>query len=128
MRGEQKFRPYFSASELTEVITALKESPSPKRLGIIRYLETYAIKIERGVISPAHTNDPSIEQKLGFEPATDIAPLEEETLYTWMCDPTKKLSPKQLKIAMDYAYRNNLLSSEQEVEYEQENGLTGLTD
>ena len=120
MRGAQKYRPYFTALELSEIIASLKENPTPKRLAISRYLESFNLKITHGVISAAHTLEPSIEQKLGFAPAP-AAPeehrTEQELFYIWKNDPTL-LTPPELARVLDYRYRSDLMTPEEEKAYE----------
>lgn len=120
MRGAQKYRPYFTAPELLEIIASLKENPTPNRLAISRYLESFNLKITHGVISASHTLEPSIEQKLGFAPAP-AAPeenrTEQELFYIWKNDPTL-LTPPELARVLDYRYRNDLMTPEEEKAYE----------
>jgi hypothetical protein len=124
MRGVQKYRPYFSAPELLLIIEALKEKSTPSRLALIKYLETFSIKIERGVLEPSITLDPSLEQKLGFNAPDPYDYTEEQYYNFWRSSNAHPpLTPKQLKIAMDYAYRNDLLTPTEEEEYERSYGI-----
>jgi hypothetical protein len=118
MRGAQKYRPYFTAPELSEIIASLKENPTPNRLAISRYLESFNLKITHGVISPSHTLEPSIEQKLGFAPDSQIElPSEEKLFSIWKASPTL-LNPSEIARVLDYRYRNNLMTPEEEKAYE----------
>lgn len=121
MRGAQKYRPYFTAPELSEIIASLKENPTPKRLAISRYLESYSLKITHGVISPAHTLDPTIEQKLGFaaEPKHAHGEFTEEELYKLWRENPAILTPPGLARVLDYRYRSDLMTPEEEKAYEQ---------
>ncbi len=115
----EKFRPYLNAQELTTIISALKSQPSPP-LGLIRYLETFAIKIERGVIAPAVTLQPSIAQKLGIEPesavlAESLAVLV--TNYEMFPSERHKLSPRQLEAIQQYRFANDRMTPEEENSY-----------
>lgn len=121
MKGAQKYRPYFTAPELSEIIASLKENPTHNRLAISRYLESFAIKITHGVISASHTLEPTIEQKLGFAPAPAMPEgnkTEEELFYIWCKDPSS-LTPGNLARVLDYRYRSNLMTPEEEKAYEQ---------
>ncbi len=122
--SNQKFRPYFTAAELQEIITCLKSHPTPRRLTICQYLESFALKINHGIVSPAHVNNPSLEQKLGFQnldPSTPIPishNLTGEAAYNkWFLDP-KSATPKEIAEAMNWRYLNDLMSPEEEAEYE----------
>jgi hypothetical protein len=120
MKGDQKFRPYFTAPELLEIISALKEKPSPARLSISRYLESYSLKITHGIVSPSHTMEPNIEQKLGFSEASKGSQsfTDEECYNLWSKDPSS-CTPRIVQQAMDYRYRNSLMTTEEERDYEQ---------
>jgi hypothetical protein len=124
----QKFRPYFSAPELLEIISALKQSPTPNRLPIIQYLETFNIKIERGIVDSALTLQPpslTLAQKIAGETTstTDAHPGPENNEITkltayrlWLSSPTS-CSPKQLSLVNTYRFENDLMSSAEEEEY-----------
>lgn len=118
MRGAQKYRPYFTAPELSEIIASLKENPTPNRLAISRYLESFNLKITHGVISPSHTLEPTIEQKLGFAPASQIEEFSEEELHKIWQENPRTMSPPGLSRVLDYRYRFNLMTPEEEKAYE----------
>ena len=113
--SNEKFRPYLNSQELLTIISALKQL-SPLPLGLVRYLETFAIKIERGVISPAHTLQPTIEQKLGIvdsEPTTSsIAALA--TNYEMFPADRHKFTPRQLEAIQNYRFLNDRMTPDEE--------------
>ena len=117
MKGAQKYRPYFTAPELSEIIASLKENPTPNRLAISRYLESFNLKITHGVISPSHTLEPTIEQKLGFASPTPAGMTDYELFVQWKNNPNS-LNARELSIILDYRYRSNLMTSEEEKAYE----------
>jgi hypothetical protein len=115
-----KYRPYFTRDELLEIISTLKSHPSPRRLTICQYLEGFLLKMDHGIIKPAHTLQPSIESKLGFAPIPVSHEVTGEAAYQkWLLDPVKA-TPKEIAEAMDWRYRNNLMSTEEEIAYESE--------
>jgi hypothetical protein len=118
--SNQKFRPYFTASELTEVIRCLKTGSANKAL--IRYLETFAIKIEHGVMAANITLKPTIAEKLGMAdrlPGTRTLQEQRADAYTkWSQDPSKCTSQEIARCLM-YRYENDLMSESEEREYEQ---------
>jgi len=122
--GEQKFRPYFSAAELTLIIRTLKEAPAPA-LGLIRYLEGFAIKIERGVISPALKLEETMESRLGLVSTAGPGDQLENQSTLWESYPESraKFSPAQLESIQAYRYENNRMSPEEESEYERSIGM-----
>ena len=126
----QKFRPYFTAAELLTVINTLKSSTNPPTQ-IIRYLETFAIKIERGVLTPSISLNPpeSIESRLGLAPSVPFSiQLKEDeienkvTLWESYPESRHKFSPLQLEKILSYRYENNRMSPEEETEYERSIG------
>lgn len=122
----QKFRPYFSGVELEEIITLFKEHPSPRRMGIIRYLETFLLKINHGMINVAHETKMTNVQKLGFDPAMESLPSKSEVMHSaWIKVTTNPsaATPREIELCMDYKYLNKLMSSEEEKEYERAMGL-----
>lgn len=119
--SNEKFRPYLTAKELTLILGALKSQSVPA-IKLIRYLETFAIKIERGVISSALTLEPTMEEKLGLTSGDGPqAGLDPHILYTaWLANPAGRasLSPKQIQIIREHRYLNDLMTPEEESEYE----------
>lgn len=120
MSLNEKFRPYFTASELLTVIAALK-SHTPYPAQLVRYLETFAIKIERGVVIPAHTVQPSIEQKLGLaapdNPPTSVNLSVLVTNYEMFPADRHKLTPRQLEAVQQYRFENDRMSPQEERDY-----------
>ncbi len=123
MDGPTKFRPYFTAPELLAVIRALKFQSLPSNYGLIRYLETFAIKIERGVLEPSLTNKPSIEQRLGLVLAptasfeSSIPALAAN--YNLFPDQRSRFSPPQLEAIQSHRFLNDMMSPEEEINYVQ---------
>lgn len=119
--GNQKFRPYFTSPELSEIISCLKENPSQARLSISRYLESYLLKINHGVISPSHTLEPTLEQKLGFAQISEPIHAIDKAAYEKHVSNPSSCTPQEIAEALDYKYRSNLMTPEEEKEYEQRN-------
>lgn len=122
--GEQKFRPYFSAAELTLIIRTLKEAPAPA-LGLIRYLETFSIKIERGVISSSLTLQESMESRLGLVSTGRKDQSTENLVTLWESYPESraKFSPAELETIQAFRYKCGRMSPEEENEYEKSIGM-----
>jgi hypothetical protein len=118
----QKFRPYFTAPELLEVIKALKESPSyHTNKALVRYLETYAVKIDRGIIEPALVKAPSMEARLSGVNASAGATGEE--LYTkWETSPNS-CTPAELEKVHLFRYSADLMTPEEATEFEKSQGI-----
>lgn len=125
--SSQKFRPYFTREELLEIISALKSSPTPRRLTLCQYLEIYLVKINHGIIKPSHTLEPSLESKLGFSEQSSGVPISHELTgemaYNKHLINPLNCTPKEIAEAMDWRYRNDLMSPDEEKAYEQANGF-----
>ena len=122
--AEQKFRPYFSPAELTEIIRCVKASSTNQSL--LAYLEAFAIKIDRGVMSPQLTTNPpqSLESKLGLTGSSisalpgPVPPTPAELYTIWKSNP-EYLSPPQLSIVHTYRWENGLMDNEESSRFEE---------
>lgn len=121
--GTKKYRPYFTGPELQEVILALKQKPSPFRLGIIQYLETFQVKMERGIIRPAHVIEGTKIQKLevslgmGEKPVEDPNEPSASDLHKIWMDTPQKLTPPQIDRVMSYRFQEGLMTPEEEKKF-----------
>ena len=122
----QKFRPYFTAAELLTVINTLKSSTNPPTQ-IIRYLETFAIKIERGVLTPSISLNPpeSIESRLGLAPSVPFSiQLKEDeienkvTLWESYPESRHKFTVPEIEKIMAWRYENDRMTPDEESAYE----------
>lgn len=114
----QKYRPYFTAAELSEIIRCVKTSSTNQSL--LAYLEAFALKIDRGLLQSQLTLQPSMEQRLGMAPSStnSLAPTPTELYQQWKTDPTK-LIPVQLAIVHTYRWENGFMSDEESARFEQ---------
>ena len=115
--SEQKFRPYFSQSELAEIIRCVKAASTNQSL--LSYLEAFAIKIDRGVMQPQLTTAPSLESKLGLESSIKPnLPTPAELHTIWLSSPDS-LSPPQLAIVHTYRWENGFMDDEEAGRFEE---------
>jgi len=118
-----KYRPYLSSSELSEIIRCVKISSHNKVL--ISYLESFSLKINHGVISPQISTLPSISESLGLDsPSNEFLVSEPRSklgcFLRWKIQP-HLLTPDELSKAHLYRYENDLMTPEEETEYEANN-------
>ena len=119
--SEQEFRPYFSAAELTEIIRCVKSASTNQSL--LAYLEAFAIKIDRGIMSPQLTTAPSLANRLGLGGSTTnslpgpIPPTPEELFTIFKSNP-EYLSPPQLAMVHTYRWENGMMSDEEASRFE----------
>jgi hypothetical protein len=96
----KKYRPYLSLPELRHLVSVLTQHEPTSQL--CRYFARYLLDVESGFRSPNHTLQPSLEDKLGFGSGVVR---------------TKHESEQQ------YRYDNDLMSKQEEYEYEVSQGL-----
>lgn len=113
---EQKFRPYFTTAELTELIRCVKTSSTNQSL--LAYLEAFAMKIDRGLLQSQISVQPSIEQRLGLvQSIISTAPTPIELYQRWKTNPIN-LTPPQLAIIHQYRWENGFMDDEESARFE----------
>lgn len=119
----KKYRPYFTLPELHEIITALKSQPTPNRMTLIKYLEKYCLEITHSVREESYTPNPrkALSQRLELD---DSPPIPQPIQITGEAAYQKQLinplhcTPKEIEAAMEYRYLNDLMSPDEEKQYE----------
>lgn len=115
-----KFRPSLTAGQIEHIIHILSTAGenSPLNQSCLKSLRMFSLKAQHGIVSPSHLSlgRESLESSLGFttsEPVTTV-----ELLYkVWQTHPTT-LTPAQLQQVQSYRYQNNLMSPEEEQDYD----------
>jgi hypothetical protein len=113
-----KYRPYLTLSELDTCISSLRGTGANPAL--IQYLSTFRDKISVGRIAPQVTLKPSLQDKLGFsqkELTTNLVSQREQAYNKWLLSPLS-CSIQELARSRMYRYENDLMSPEEESEYE----------
>lgn len=121
----QKFRPYFTYSELQEIIAALKSQPTPTRQTLIRYLHSFIAQIDSGTRQPNHILQPTLPQRLELESADIPIPLQisgHAAYQKWLINPASA-TPHEIAAAQEYRYLNDLMSADEESAYEHSQGV-----
>lgn len=116
----EKYRPYFTQAQLSELILILREHPTNQiRKDLIQYLEGFNLRINHGLINPNHTAKPSLEQKLGFAPPVIRAPIltAEQCFAKYTANPML-CTLDEIDRAQLYRYEHDLMSTIEEQEYE----------
>lgn len=116
-----KYRPYLSSSELAEIIRCVKISSHNKML--LSYLESFSIKINHGVISPQLSTLPTMSESLELTSGEFKVTETRSKLncyLLWKTNPAA-LTPAELTKAHLYRYENDLMTPEEEAEYEANN-------
>lgn len=108
-----KFRPSLS---LDEIHTILAHVP-PSNTELIRKLEVFTLKAKHGITRASHVSLPkqSLGASLGMEPDQSIT----ELLELWNNPDTRSiLSSTQLARVQYHRYTNDMMTPEEEKEYE----------
>lgn len=115
---KQKFRPSLTAAEVTHVITLCKRDGSQLSLSVARQLSIFQAKIDNGLVQHSHTVKPTLAEEVGFVQSNEPAEMTPEEAYTnWRINPAA-LTLKQLQLAADYRYENDLMTEDEESRYE----------
>ena len=119
-----KYRPYFTASELGEVIRCVKVSS--QNISLLKYLENYALKISHGVIVESLTLQPTLADSLELDSPDSPSPASLESKRSkayakWLSSP-QTCTPLEIELTHLYRFENDLMSPEEESIYLQSQG------
>lgn len=119
-----KYRPVLTHEQINHLISLCKADMSPQSVRCISVLSPYEYKIQNLAVTPSHTlTRKSIEEQTGLHSKPNDYDIN-HLLGVWKADPSK-LSTIELMRVYDYRYMNDLMTPEEEKEYE--NSLvTGL--
>ena len=123
--NKTKYRPYFTASELGEVIRCVKVSS--QNISLLRDLESYALKISHGVITESITLQPTLADSLELDspdsPSTDssLESKRSKAYAKWLSSP-QTCTPLEIELTHLYRFENDLMSPEEESIYLQSQG------
>lgn len=122
-QNKTKYRPYFTASELSEVIRCVKLSS--QNISLLRYLESYALKISHGVIAESITLQPTLADSLELDsPSPASLESKRSKAYAkWLSSP-QTCTPLEIELTHLYRFENDLMSQEEETIYLQSQGAT----
>lgn len=117
-----KFRPSLTAGQIEHIIHILSTAGenSPLNQSCLKSLRMFSLKAQHGIVSPSHLalGRESLEASLGFSQDAPAKTTTVELLYqVWQTHPTT-LTPAQLHQVQSYRYQNNLMSPEEEQEYD----------
>lgn len=122
MPATQKWRPSLSTDEMITLIHALKTHQNPRPfLGLIKYFETFALKIRYGINEPAYTTAESWAEKMDLD---DIPKpkkktpeeLRKEAFEKWSKTPTA-CNAEELNLVQTYRAENDLMSESEFEEF-----------
>lgn len=119
-----KFRPSLSAQQISHIIGCLEHhanplQSSPHNVECLKLLRVFELKAKHGIVSPSHvaTGRPDIVDSLGFGELEEYKDNMKPLLDVYASNPTA-LSAKQLEKVQLHRYTSNLMTPEEEAEYE----------
>lgn len=115
--AQAKFRPSLTLDEINRILSLL--DPAVDR-AIITQLNKFRLKAIHGIATPSHVIVPrqSLEDSLGFGSPTTSTEQSAEQLYKIWCDHPQTLSATQLAKVQHYRYTNDMMTPEEESNYE----------
>jgi hypothetical protein len=117
----KQYRPYFTLTELQEIIACLKSHPTPSRLSLVRKLGFFIAKIEHEAVSPQYipTPRPTLAQRLELEESSpETQEVIGEAAYQKHLSSPSSCTPKEIAASMEYMYTHGLMDQSQELAYE----------
>lgn len=109
------FRPSLTLAEVQTLLTLAKESCPETHAAIIRKLEVFTLKAKHGITRASHIRAGRITKaaQLGFEDDVSMDSL----LEAYQTSPSA-LSPAQLARVRYHRYTHDMMTPEEEAEYE----------
>lgn len=118
---EQKFRPSLTLPQIKYLISALTTATPHHRFqalhdSTLAILRTLDFKASEGITTPAYTAAPreTTEEKLGLQDPAEI----KRAAYEKFLQHPELCSAKELRLAATHRYENDLMSPEEEEEFE----------
>lgn len=120
MSMQEKYRPSLTAQEIQYIIDRCDSDQRDETTGmsvaLSSKLQIFALKMKLGLTTSAYVAAPkqSMEEKLGLEdgPAKRLAAYSKYSKLPSLC------TPQEVALAQTYQYENNMMTPEQENEYE----------
>jgi len=94
----------------------MKAAPTTS-IPLLRYLESFSLKITHGIMQPQLTLSPTMEDRLGLAVPTTPQQSPQELFALWCTNP-ERITPPQMEIINQYRYENSMMDPVQESEYE----------
>lgn len=117
--AQAKFRPSLTLQEINYILDAISleqtESKQYLRESVRGKLQIFSLKAKHGLVSAAYSAAPRVD----IADALGDSPVErrEASYQLWKSNPNL-CTPEQLQQAATYRYENNLMSPEEEQEFE----------
>lgn len=131
-----KYRPVLTAAQITHILSLCKSDLSDMSVSVIASLSVFEYKIRNEVITPAYTQTPkpNLFDSMGLNPMNTFPDvktkiikenreLRKSALYAVWSKPENQslrdeMTIEDLKLVQEYRYENNLMSKEEETQFE----------
>jgi len=132
-----KYRPVLTSQQITHILTLCKSDMSEESISVISTLSVFEHKIRNVSVTPAYVEKPKVtlSESLGFpsnpteslsirqtQDSKSARESRKEALYkVWKENPDMRASfhVTDLLLVKEYRYENNLMETQEELEYEQ---------
>jgi len=131
-----KYRPVLTSQQITHILSLCKSNLSDESVSVIASLSVFEHKIRNEVITPAYISapKPNLFDSMGLNPLAEIPSirskeskenreLRKSALYSvWSKSENQSLRDEMtiedLRLIQEYRYENNLMSKEEETQFE----------
>lgn len=116
-----KFRPSLTSEQIAYLISILQHSPScAERDAILYNLHKFHLKATHGIVSPSHVSSPrmSLVDSLGFSDSANDSLDHMDNLLSIYESTPNILSKAQLTRVNHHRYINDMMTPEEEAQYE----------
>lgn len=129
MPADKKYRPSLTADQITHIMRLAKANANLDSINLIKTLAPFEAKIANNAINPAYKTigKESLYDALGGESSDNLTtaiskPEYQRKCYHMYIEDPGCLNVDELNAAKEYMYVNDLMTTEQEAQWEAENG------
>lgn len=114
-----KYRPVLTASNINHILSLAKKDMTQESISIISVLAPFEWKIKNASISPSHVTapKPSLSESCGLEITTYEVNKSDDLWHRYKESPAS-MTLAEINEALAYGYLNDLMTSEEEIAYQ----------
>ena len=118
--SQTKYRPVLTEDQISHIIELCKINPSKQSQLILSTLSAFEYKILHGAVTPAYTIDSDIISKSSTPSLISYSKQDKLHIYKkWkLLDFHESLTSTEFKILQEYLYESDLMTTEEELDYE----------
>lgn len=126
----QKYRPCLTTRQIQHILSLCKNDLTLESLSVIKVLSPFQSKIENCSLTPAYSIEKNSSvlasfgsQNTGIENSSLTPNEKRERAYKkWLCHPDS-CSVYELELVQTHRFTSNLMSAEEQEQFERENNL-----